>query len=319
MIKALLKGSGLFVMGTPPGGAKAYRYMTREVMGTQRTHIFKLQRIWPEITEIITGISGSSLEGKQVMIQENGWTPFMACVNYLTCGNGGVLVSTDISGSRILERHVTESINEALNTVPALNEVIPIPEGRVHDLDRFRWRQDVTELLRLMRTEYHYGLPCDALPVSDDRIDFIYSGGALEHYHPDQLQAWLKEGFRVLKPGGILGVILDHRDHLYHFDQKLPFLFHYSIPDTVYNATRRNPLLYHNRLMPDQVMEMLTSAGFSRVRLLRRALPINEWFSGDDGIEADYGIKRDRLHGRFKALSDSDLKTAAAFYVYSKP
>jgi hypothetical protein len=71
--------------------------------------------------------------------------------------------------------------------------------------------------------------------------------------------------------------------------------------------------------MPDQVMEMFESAGFSKVRLLRRALPINEWFSGDDGVEADYGIERNRLHGRFKTLSDADLKTAAAFYIYHKP
>lgn len=319
MIKALLKGSGLFVMGTLPGGAKAYRYMTREVMGTQRTHIFKLQRIWPEITEIITGISESSLEGKHILIQENGWTPFMACINYLTCGNGGVLVSTNISGSRILERHVTESINEALNTVPSLNQVTPIPEERVRDLEGFRWRQDVTELLQLTHAQYHNGLPCDVLPISDDSVDFIYSGGALEHYHPNELQAWLQEAFRVLKSGGILGVVLDHRDHLHHFDHRLPFLFHYGIPDAVYNATRRNPLLYHNRLMPDEVMEMLESNGLTRVSLLRRALPINEWFRDDDGIEADYGVERSRLYGRFKALSDSDLKTAAAFYICRKP
>ncbi len=318
MIKALLKGGGLYTIGFLPGGPRAYRYMTREVMGTQRGHIFKLQRIWPMIIGNYIEVAGGTLEGRIVLHLESGWTPISACMNYLTSGRGGVLVTTRVSGARLLERHVTESINEALNTVHTLERVTPVPEERIHGLDRMRWRKDLAEFLHATETEYYPEISPHAFPLNDHCVDFIYSGGSLEHYPAPELRACLGEAHRVLKPGGILGVIIDHSDHLHHHDQRLPFLYHYSIPDRLYSLTRRNPLLFHNRLAPGEVMKMLEEAGFERARLLRKTLPTNRFFEDGEDIEGEIGINRRRLLGRYCDLSDCDLKTAAAFYIYRK-
>ena len=319
MIKAVAKGGGLFATGSVPGGPRLYRYVTREVLGTQGSHIYKLQRIWPEIAGFYIELAGCMIEGKTFLIQECGWTPFHACINYLTCGSGGTLINTRVSGARILERHVTAAINEALNTVPVLSRVTPIPAGRILDLEALRWRKDIPELLEATRTDYQQDIAPGVLPVPSDSIDLIYSGGSLEHYHPREFQAWLGEAYRALKPGGVMGVILDHRDHLHHFDHKLPFLYHYSISQTLYGVTRWNALLYHNRLVPEEVMGMISSTGLEKVRLVRRAVPVERWYMDGEIIEGDMGIERGRLQERFQGLSDDDLKTAAAFYIYRKP
>jgi len=319
MIKALAKGSGLFAIGSLPGGPRAYRYLTREVMGTQGSHILKLQRIWPEIASFYIELSGCGLEDKLFLIQECGWTPFHACLNFLTCGNGGILINTRVSGARLLERHATDAVNEALHSAQALSYVTPIPASRVRALEGLRWRKDIAELLQGTGTEYHRNTAPGSLPVASDAVDLIYSGGALEHYHPHEFRSWLGEAYRVLKPGGLLGFILDHRDHLHHFDGRLPFLYHYSVSATVYGLTRRNALLYHNRLLPREVMDMVSSAGMEKVRLMRRSVPVERWYVDGEEMEGDSGIERGKLRKEFQSLSDDDLRTAAAFYVYRKP
>lgn len=318
MIKAVVKGGGLFAIGSLPGGPKAYRYLTREVMGTQRGHIFKLQRVWPDIAGVFTGTAGT-LEGKRLLFHECGWTPFPACMNYLACGDGGVLIGTAVSGSKILERYITESINEALNTVADLSPVTPIPSRRVQELDEMRWRDGLEGFLGETGTTYHRGVHPGALPVESDSIDLIYSGGALEHYRPQLLEAWLREAERVLKPGGFMGVILDHRDHLYHFDKRLPFLYYYGMSDGLYHFTRGNTLLYHNRLLPGQVMVMVAAAGLEKARLLRKSIQLDRWYEDGEEMGGEFGIARDRLARSCGAACDDDLRTAAAFYIYRKP
>lgn len=157
------------------------------------------------------------------------------------------------------------------------------------------------------------------VPLPDQSMDVLLSGGQLEHYSPHILEAFFKEAFRILKPGGIVNITLDHRDHLYHFDKKLSFLFHYAIPDSVYKITHRSPLLYHNRLLPEKVAGMLSNCRFDKIKILRLALPDFKYVDYMDVKEGDFGIERGRLSVHFRDASDSALKTAAGKYIFRKP
>lgn len=46
----------------------------------------------------------------------------------------------------------------------------------------------------------------DGIPLSDDSVDAVYCAAVLEHVRPAQVQHFLRECFRVLKPNGILRV-----------------------------------------------------------------------------------------------------------------
>src|SRR2546421_412739 len=78
------------------------------------------------------------------------------------------------------------------------------------------------------------GVERAALPLSADSVDLCHSGGALEHYPPDALRAFLAECFRILRPGGVASHVFDHRDHLHHADRRWPFLAHLALPDAMY-------------------------------------------------------------------------------------
>jgi len=317
--RALLKGSGLFLMGLLPRGVHLYRRLTREIMGTQASHITKLHRVWPGYVEVICNTLGGPLEGRRIWVHESGWTPFLVCVNYLTCGNGGVLTNTRLTNARMLDRYTVESINKALALAPTLRKFTPIPEHRIRQIDALRWRENIDEVLSATGATYLEGAPHDALPLESDSVDIVYSGGQLEHYRPCDLRAFLAEAFRILKPGGIIAPVLDHRDHLFHYDKALPFLYHYSLSELVYRLTHFSPLLYHNRLLPSEVSRMFEEAGFERIKILRLSLPGGRWFDEGEPVEGEFGIERSKLAKRFRNASDDDLKTAAAHYIFRKP
>lgn len=47
-----------------------------------------------------------------------------------------------------------------------------------------------------------------SLPHRDETVDFVYTSHFLEHLRADQAKAVLREVFRVLKPGGVLRVVV---------------------------------------------------------------------------------------------------------------
>jgi ubiquinone/menaquinone biosynthesis C-methylase UbiE len=55
----------------------------------------------------------------------------------------------------------------------------------------------------------------EALPFCDDSFDVVYSNGVL--HHTPNVQAAIDEIFRVLRPGGLVRVMLYHRRSLYYW------------------------------------------------------------------------------------------------------
>ncbi len=319
MIRALAKGVGLAVFGLGSPGERLYRHITRDVFDTQKSHIIKLHRVWPGTMAQIRKAYGRSLNKRTIFIHELGWTPFWPCMNYLVSGSGGVLINTDFLGSTMLLRHVIFAINQSLDLARHAPSNIKIPQKRMDELDSLRWCQDLDEFLHRTNTKYIQGCSPAELTLSDESVDIIYSGGQLEHYPPELLSLWLDEAFRVLRPGGLLAPVLDHRDHLYHFDHKIPFLNHYRYPDFLYRLTHHSKLLYHNRMLPEEVTALFVSRGFSLRKLRRLVLPDNVWIDDGDKLLGKPGLGREFLYERFSNISEADLHTAAGHYIFEKP
>lgn len=53
-----------------------------------------------------------------------------------------------------------------------------------------------------------------ALPYADDSFDVVYSSHVLEHLTPDAGERFLREQFRVLKPGGICRVVVPNLEEI---------------------------------------------------------------------------------------------------------
>ncbi|HZT40740.1 MAG TPA: methyltransferase domain-containing protein [Chthonomonadaceae bacterium] len=163
------------------------------------------------------------------------------------------------------------------------------------------------------------GVNAGALPLASESIGLCHSGGALEHYRPEALSAFLAECYRILRPGGVLSHVFDHRDHLRHADRQWPFLAHLALPGPLYALLCGHPLLYHNRLLPGEIMALFESAGFEQIAVRRLILPDSRYVEGDEALQGQPGLRRSYLARRFRHAAEADLRTAAAHYLYRKP
>src|SRR5579871_75509 len=313
MWRAVAKGALLFAFGRVPGGARLYRNLTRERMGTQATHVDKLRRVWPGYVQVWRSRCGLSMDDLDIWVHEGGWTPFPLLVNYLLTGKGGVVTNTQ---GRVLDRYLARAVEGALTA--ELPQDLICPQRRRH-LDPLRWCDRVEAAVAAVDGKVYAGVHSGALPLVSDSIDLCHSGGALEHYRSETLSAFLMECYRILRPGVLSSHVFDHRDHLRHADRQWPFLAHLALPGPVYTLLCGHPLLYHNRLLPGEIMALFESAGFERIAVRRLILPNNRYVEGDEALQGQPGLRRSRLASRFRHASDVDLRTAAAHYLYRKP
>ncbi len=319
MIKAVVKGTGLFLFGSMPVGVRFYRYVTQNVFGTMESHIYKMYRKWPGLVSDMTDVCGISLEKARLWEHEAGWTPYISLLFYITTGSGGTVLNTRARGARILARHIEKSIEMAKKMADKLSGKIHIPEERLKLLDSISGCKNLQEIFDITGGEYLTDSSPHKLSLGNSSRDVLLSGGQLEHYRPEVLKLFFKEAYRILSPGGFMIVTINHSDHLHLFDGKLPFLYHYGIQDRIYKMTRSNPLLYHNRMLPEEIMGILKDCGFEKIKITRLALPEFKYVEYSDTDLGSYGIGRRYLTERYKNSTDSALKTAAAKYIYRKP
>lgn len=313
MIRALAKGAVLFAFGYAPRGPSRYRTLTRVHMGTYATHVDKLSRVWPGYLDVWRRRAGLALEGARVWVHEAGETPFSPIAAYLLTGSAGVVTNGE---GRLLDRYLARAVNGVLAT--PLPSDGPAYEARRRRVEALRWERSAEGAVRSLGGDVHYGVEPARVPLESGSVDLCHSGGELEHLEPAALAAFLSECRRVLRVGGVASHVFDHRDHLHHADNGLPFLAHLALPEPAYRLLCGHPLGYHNRLTPTEVAGYFERAGFERVALRRMRYPERAYVEGDEVRAGLAGLARSRLAERFRAMSDEDLRTAAAHYVYVK-
>jgi SAM-dependent methyltransferase len=311
MWRALAKGAGQALLGNAPGGARLYRRLTREVAGTQATHVDKLARVWPGYVRLWQD-KGVTLAGARLWVHEGGWTPYPFVAGALVTGAG--VTVTNVEG-RLLDRHCAGAVSGALGTAFPAGSV---PVERRRALEPLRWAERAGDIVRATGGALIEPADPARLPLPSASIDLCHSGGTLEHYRPTDLVAFLDECRRILRPGGVASHVVDHRDHLHHADARWPFLAHLALPEALYRPLCGHPLGYHNRLRPDEIVSLFEAAGFERVCVRRMVLPDRRWI--DDGLPmtGKPGLPRRLLAPAFRALSDADLRTAAAHYLFRR-
>ena len=313
MIRGLAKGALLATFGISTRTAMFYRTMTRDWMGSQATHVDKLRRVWPGYVSVWQRLN-IPLQGAHMWVHEGGWTPFPFFANHLVTGRAGTVTNHE---GRMLDRYLARAVNGAITC--ELPQELPLDERR-RDLEPLRWTDTTHEAIGALGGMLHEAVDVGRLPMASDSVDLCHSGGTLEHYRPDQLAVFLSEARRVLRPGGVMSHVFDHRDHLHHADHTWPFLAHYGRSDLAQRLWCSGPLLYHNRMLPGQIAEVFERAGFERILIRRMMLPSRVY--QDDGADmgsGEPGIERTKLATRFQDATDDDLRTAAAHYLYRKP
>jgi SAM-dependent methyltransferase len=313
VLRGLAHASLLFTAAHVPGGARAYHALTRGLLGSQGRVLRKLQRVWPGYVGVWRDRCELPLAGRTVWIHEPGPVSFAPLAAYLLTGQGGLVTATADPPS---DRYAAASVRAVLEA-----------GFTVDDAGAPARRQTLARLLRstapdlLRATGTRAALDCDParLPLADASADLCHSGGVLEHYRPDTLAAFLRQSFRVLRPGGIASHVYDHRDHLRHVDPSWPFLAHMALPDAVHRALCGHRLLFHNRLAPGDVLALFEAAGFERIAVRRFVLPDKRYVDSDAAEAGEAGVPAWLQTGRLGRLSTEDRHTAAIHYLFRKP
>jgi SAM-dependent methyltransferase len=256
---------------------------------------------------------GLPLAGRTVWIHEPGPVPFAPLAAYLLTGRGGLVTATVDPPSDRYAAAAMRGVLEAGFTVDDAGA--PARRATLAGLRR----PTVEDLLRETGTRAALGCDPSRLPLEDGSADLCHSGGVLEHYRPDALAAFLRQSFRVLRPGGIASHVYDHRDHLRHVDPSWPFLAHMALPDAAFRALCGHRLLFHNRLAPREVLALFEAAGFERIALRRFVLPDKRYVDADAATAGEAGVPAWLRSGRLGRLSLEDRHTAAIHYLFRKP
>ena len=313
VFRGIAHASLLFAVAHLPGGPRVYHAITRGLLGSQRRVIQKFRRMWPRYARVWRERCGLDLEGRTIWVHEPGWVPFAPLAAYLLSGRGGVLTST---ADRPSDRYVSATVRAVLESELATNGAAsPARRALVADLAG----GGVARLLRATGAEIATGVDPSAPPLATASVDLGHSGGTLEHYPPEVLSRFLRESFRVLRPGGVASHVYDHRDHLRHVDGRWPFLLHMALPDDVYRVLFGHRLMFHNRLSPGEVRALFEAAGFEPIAARRLVLPDKRYVDEGAAAAGEAGVPAWLASGRLPRLSTEDRHTAARHYLYRKP
>jgi len=313
VLRGLAHGSLLFAVAHLPGGRRAYHAVTRGLLRSQVRVSRKLQRVWPGYVRLWRDRCDLELAGSTIWVHEPGWVPFAPIASYLLTGQGGIVTSTlDHPSDRYVGTAVRAALDAGFDLEPSVSasrraQVAALEPG------------SVVELLHSTGTRAILGQDPAHLPLPAGAADLCHSGGVLEHYQPALLTAFLRESFRILRPGGIASHVYDHRDHLRHVDPTWPFLLHMALPERAYRALLGHPLLFHNRLSPRQVMDLFAAAGFQPIAVRRFVLPDKRYVDSAAETAGEPGVPAWLRCGRLGGLSPEDRHTAAIHYLYRKP
>lgn len=139
------------------------------------------------------------------------------------------------------------------------------------------------------------------LPFPDDTFDLVTSTSVLEHVPADQLPVLLSEIRRVLKPDGIGSHHVAHKDHWSDADSSLHSMHYVRFGPSEWK--RYNPpVMFQNRLMHSQYVDMIEAAGFHF-----------------DVVKTQCETPPPVVHPSFDRFPPDDLRTTHSWFVLSAP
>lgn len=132
----------------------------------------------------------------------------------------------------------------------------------------------------------------DLREVADGSVDLVFSQAVLEHVRAAELQATLRETWRVLAPDGVCSHQVDLRDHLGGALNNLRF------SDRIWEAGwMANSGFYTNRVRFSEMLDMFARAGF-----VCEVTDVQRWPA--------LPTPRARLMARLRELPEDELRVA---------
>ena len=282
-------------------GEDLYEWLTAVLLGSQRGMSHKWCLWFREHIVLCRRYARVRIPGRRIWLFEPGWSLAPVMLAHLVTEAGPLV--TD-SRRRLARRYVAGAAAEVARAAAKTLQAAGRSEAASPLLPRLNAANSPADVVAVCKAEYRVtGLPGLA-ELPGERADLCLSMGRLEHFAEPELAGLLAEMRRILSPGGVGSHIVDHRDHLWHFDKSHHCFHHLSYSDEDWARRARGRQLYRNRLLERDYLRLFAEAGFdvlARVHELHRS----------DASEVDPRT----LWGRYRELSREDLAAAVSHFV----
>lgn len=243
-----------------PGGPRLYRWLTYQVMGTMSGMAAKWYRVFPMRIALLQEEFGDRARGQAMWCFDSGTTIAAGLCMAVATDEPGLLTDR---WDRLSDRYLGISTRLLKDRGPDLERLSHAPAGRLEQvLQQTVGKTARAALAELGKSYAGFHAAADAGEWRE-RFGCIFSGGTLEHYTAEQLEAEVARMCRVLKPGGFMSHTVDHRDHRWHADKRLSPLAHLTMPEDEFLSRFGNPLEHHNRWLRSRYVELLTRHGLT--------------------------------------------------------
>jgi SAM-dependent methyltransferase len=157
-----------------------------------------------------------------------------------------------------------------------------------------------------------YLAPADAaqLPLEAASIDFHISVTVFEHIPGDVLLAILREGNRLMKPGGRFVHRIDYSDHFAHADRSINLINFLQFNSAEWDMIAGNRYMYMNRLRDDDFVTLFRDAG----QTILAHEPDH-----DDSLRGLLEAEQVPVHSSFATKPKQVLATTGAWFVTTPP
>ena len=301
MNRAKLKQLWMYPFTRSRLGEDVYEWLTAVALGTQGGMSRKWCYWFREHIVLSRRHAHLKIPGRRVWLFEPGWSLAPVMLGRLVTGRGPLVTEEH---PRLARRYVSVAVSEVAEVAGRMSRSAGHLDLDLSLLDRLREVASPRRALELCGAQYAVlGLAgLETLPASS--ADLCISMGRLEHCGESELGWLFSQMHRVLAPGGIGSHIVDHRDHLWHFDKSIHCFRHLTYSDEEWAAMARGRKLFRNRLLERDYVNLFEDAGFE---VLAHVHALHH--SDASGVDPE------TLWGRYRELSREDLAAAVSHFV----
>jgi SAM-dependent methyltransferase len=243
-----------------PGGSRRYRWLTVRVLGTNAGMARKWFRVLPSRLELLQQAFGPRARAQRLWCFDSGATIAAGLAMAVASDAPGLLTDR---ADRLADRYCAVCRRVLEEKGPELAALSAAPPDRVAEVLAATEGRDARAALGALNLSYSASHAAAEDAEWRGAAGCIFSGGTLEHYRPEELEAEVARMGQALRPGGVMSHVVDHRDHRWHADKRLSPLAHLTIGEEAFGRRFGNPLEYHNRWLRSDYLALFSRLGFS--------------------------------------------------------
>jgi SAM-dependent methyltransferase len=195
-------------------------------------------------------------------------------------------------------------LKQLLNNLDQLTSITPAERTRATALAaKILEVPDFDTLYKLLGFRYVLEPEGMLAKLSSDSYDLAVSGGVFEHLPREGVPEYIRQTYRVLKPGSYAIHSINTTDHLHLYDRTASAKNYLRYSDRKWRLLFENQLQYINRLQRCEWMDIFERAGFVCL----------------EEISSRCDLSDITIHQQYRHIDKLSLETTSWNAVYQKP